>query len=191
MRRGISIILMFVLCSISYGQTQMGEMKHFIELHQFITGSGFAPSTELCFKLNRDNKKAIAFGVFYCNEFTITSGISFHYEIMIFREEVILKNLIKPYVFYNLIYRKTSITKTIEDKITKNNLGLYTSMEHHVGIGSKINLSKSLYASCNLGFGPYLGSIKKPTNPNQYTDEIIGTNGFGIFAGVGIGCYIF
>jgi hypothetical protein len=110
---------------------------------------------------------------------------------MILRKDVILKNLIKPYIFYNLIYRKTSITETYEDQAIKSDVGIYTSMEHHLGIGSKINLSKSLYISCDLGFGPYLGSIKKPANPNQYTGEIVGTNGFGMIVGVGIGYYIF
>ncbi len=41
---------MLACYSFNYGKDQAGERQHFIELNQFLTGSGFTSSTELCVK---------------------------------------------------------------------------------------------------------------------------------------------
>ncbi len=187
----VIVCLLFVCYSFSYGQRIAGEKQHFIELNQFVTGSGFSSSTELSVKISNDDKKTLTIGAFYCYDTDKISGITFKHEIRIFRGKSILKDRVKPHVFYNMIYRRSSIEKTRDDGLTESQARRYISMEHHLGVGSTIYFTKSLFISGDLGFGPYLGSIKKPKILNQYSGEIAGTNGFGMLLKVGIGCNIF
>lgn len=194
MRRGIlSGLIIIILTGISYGQgdEEKGKLSCFVELNQFITGSGFASGTELNIKLDPDNKKNFAFGIFYDHEYKKITGISIHHEIALLREKAILGERIKPHLFYNFIYRKTTIPEVGPDLLSTGDLVTYTSLEHHIGIGMKINLFEDLYLDLDLGYGAYCGSIKKPTAFNPVTGEIKGSNGLGMIAQVGIGCHIF
>ena len=177
--------------NFSFGQSQKEKSKVSIELSEFITNSGFTPGTGPFINVNPDNKRTFALGPFFCPELKKICGFSFHHEIMLWREKGIMNNVIKPFVFYNFIYRKTTIPEVLADNRIKGKLVTYTSMEHHIGMGLKINIVKSLYAKCNLGIGTYLGSIKKPSAPDPSTGKIIGTNGFGMMAEVRIGYYLF
>jgi hypothetical protein len=190
MRRYISLAcLINVFFSFTFGQSQEEKSRFIVELNEFVTNSGFKSSTELCIKANVNNKKTFALGIFFCPEIKKIGGISFHHEIFIFRNKVILNDLIEPHIFYNFIYEKISIPEVLANSRIKGNLTVYTSMEHHVGVGIKINIFKSLYATSEIGFGTYLGSIKKPSAPDPDTGEIRGTNGFGSLVKVGIGYY--
>jgi len=187
----VMVWLLFVGNSYDYGQYKVGEKQHFVEINQFITGSGFSSSTELCVKLGNDDRKTLAIGAFYCYDADKISGITLRHEIRIFRGRTILNDHVKPHLFYNMIYRRSSIERSVDDNSLEIPPGRYTSMEHHLGIGSKIYFSKSLFISCDLGFGPYLGSIMKSETLNQYSGDIAGTNGFGYLAKIGLGCNIF
>jgi hypothetical protein len=100
-------------------------------------------------------------------------------------------HFIMPHIFYNFIYRKTSIPEVTADSKLTGDKASYTSMEHHAGMGVKMKITSSIYADCDLGYGAYLGSIKKPSLPDPLTGEISGTNGFGMIFKIGLGCYLF
>ncbi len=191
--RKCTLFLCFItiVFSFSYGQSQEKKKSVSLELNQFITNSGFASCTGLSIKVNSANKRSLAVGTFFSPELKRICGISFHHEIMLWREKQIMNNVIKPFIFYNFIYRKTTIPEILTDKRIKGDLVTYTSMEHYIGIGAKINMFKSLYGKCDLGFGTYLGSIKKPSAPDPIKGKILGTNGFGLLAEVGIGYRLF
>ena len=62
-------------------------------------------------------------------------------------------------------------------------------MEHHVGLGLRVTIIKSIYLTTELGYGIYLGSIMKPSKPNEVLNESSGTNGSGVLAKVGVGIF--
>jgi hypothetical protein len=44
-----------------------------------------------------------------------------------------------------------------------------------------------MYIHCDLGYGRYLGSIKKPGKPDEKTGMYKGGDGWGVFSKLGIG----
>jgi hypothetical protein len=97
--------------------------------------------------------------------------------------------MLEPYFFYNFIYRRTIIT---EPKISDNYMvavGTYKSMEHHVGIGLRATIIKSVYLTTELGYGIYLGSIMKPSKPDPVLNESYGTSGTGALVKIGLGTF--
>jgi hypothetical protein len=95
----------------------------------------------------------------------------------------------QPYIFYNFIYRKSNIpeVKATTEINSSPELVTYTSMEHHLGIGLQIHITKLINLQTGLGYGLYLGSIKRPSQPDPLTKEITGTNGSALLAKLGIG----
>jgi hypothetical protein len=102
------------------------------------------------------------------------------------------KGIFEPYIFYNFIYRVTTLDCTLSKypdlmKYLCPGKATYKSLEHALGIGLEINLSNYMYINCNIGFERYLGSIKKPCNPDQYTGIFDGGDGWGVFYKLGFG----
>ena len=158
--------------------------RYGLELNQFITGSGFASGTELYITVIPDYKKNISLGLYFCNEQKKITGITIHHERSLCRYD--RHRIVAPYAFYNMIYRITKTREASANKDFRDNYVTYKSMEHHIGIGIRISLAKDFYFNSALGYGVYLGSIKKPSEPNQLTGEITGTNGFGPIARIGV-----
>lgn len=173
-----------------HGQTSdtLRRTRYGIELSQFITESGFASGTEIYITVIPDHKKNISLGLYFCPEQKKITGITVHHEIA-FSKYTAHKTVVS-YAFYNFIYRITKTRELLEDKNLESDNVIYKSMEHHLGIGIRIGLAKDLYFKSNLGYGVYLGSIKKPSEPNPVNGEIMGKNGFGFIAKTGI-AYVF
>lgn len=191
MKRGVITFIILLLVGHTFCQKQDDKVKCEVEVNQFITGSGFATGTELYFKLlDNEFHRTVAFGLFYDIEYCKITGVSIHHEVALCRKNL-EDGIIKPYVFYNFIYRKTTIPEIGPDLESNGDLATYTSLEHHFGAGVKLKLSKKIYMNFDFGYGVYLGSIKKPTAFNSITGEVRGSDGFGMIAQVGIGYKLF
>ena len=162
--------------------------RYGIELNQFITGSGFASGTELYVTVIPDHRKNISLGLYFCSEQKKITGLTIHYERALRKYTDHQK--VFPYAFYNMIYRFTKTREVLIDKNKEADMVLYKSLEHHLGLGIRISPVKDLYFNVALGYGVYLGSIKKPSELNPVTGEIAGGNGFGMISKIGF-AYIF
>lgn len=190
MNRKVGTLVSFIIFISGFCYTQEVRNKHLnviIELNQFVTGSGFSSGTAANIKFETDKSRNLAFGIYYDLEYQKIAGIFAHHETMLFRNRDICRAVIKPHLFYNFLYRKTTIPELEADLKSTGHLVTYTSHEHHFGIGIKIMFLNRLYIDTDLGYGLYLGSIKKPAVSNQVTGEVGGTNGWGMIVQAGIG----
>ncbi|MFO7655680.1 MAG: hypothetical protein R6W78_01290, partial [Bacteroidales bacterium] len=95
----------------------------------------------------------------------------------------------EPFVFYNLIYHKTRLDEKVISEDYYIAQGTYKSIEHHTGIGLRINIVPGFYLKGEAGFGFYLGSIMKPSKPDPILNESFGTHGAGALFKIGIGSW--
>jgi hypothetical protein len=169
-----------------YAQTSdtLSRTRYGLELSQFITGSGFASGTEIFITVIPNNKKNISLGLYFCPELEKITGITVHHEMTLGRYNS--HKRVVPYAFYNMIYRMTKTREVTADKSLEGDYAIYKSLEHHLGIGIRISPAKDLYIKSALGYGVYLGSIKRPSEPDPVTGEIMGKSGFGAIAKIGI-----
>jgi hypothetical protein len=188
-------LLLMVIISITTVVVLNGQQaapfkntRYGIEISQFITGSGFASGTEIYVTVIPDHKKNISLGFYFCSDQKKITGITIHHERTLRRYADHQK--VVPYAFYNMIYRITKTREVSANKDLEAVNATYRSMEHHLGIGLRINVAKDFYLNSALGYGVYLGSIKKPSEPDPVTGEIMGKSGFGAIAKIGI-AYVF
>jgi hypothetical protein len=168
-----------------YGQSvdTFERTRFAIECNQFITGSGFRSGTEIYCTVIPDKKKNISLGLYFCPMEKAISGITIHHERSIIRSTS--ERRVHPYVFYNMIYRITQIKEKDAECDTMLAPGTYKSLEHHLGVGARMVIAKDVFFNCSLGYGIYLGSIRKPTASISCSEELMGGNGFGVIAKVG------
>jgi hypothetical protein len=187
-----SAVLLFIMTDQITAQNSddTDNTKYALEFSQFVTGSGFKTGTEAYITIIPDTRKQVSLGIYFCSEYKKITGISVHHERTLVKIHPGNEPFIIPYAFYDFIYRKNTIREVLEDKSRKGELVTYASMEHHLGIGGRIKITPSLDLKTEAGYGVYLGSIKKPSEPDKITGEISGTNGFGVIAKIGF-CYTF
>ena len=180
------MIISIVMITGILGQTTdtLKKTRYGIELSQFITGSGFASGTEVYVTVIPDQKKNLSLGLYFCPEAKKITGFSLHHEMSLLRRSG--EKSVAPYAFYNMIYRITKTRELMSDINPEAGYGTYKSIEHHLGVGVRITLAKDLYLKSAVGYGVYLGSIKKPSEANPVTGEVMGKNGFGAIAKIGI-----
>jgi len=181
----IALINLIFISSMGQEESLALNNKYLFEINHFITGSGFKGGIEAFFKYEPDNKKNLGIGLYFCPELKKLAGISIHHERLIGYKNP--GQLFTPYAFYNLIYRKTTTNEVLVHDDRMGDLVTYSSMEHHLGLGARLKLSPTLYVKFDTGYGVYLGSIKKPSEPNPVTGEVTGSNGFGIIVKAGLG----
>jgi hypothetical protein len=185
-------LLLFVLLASSIAGISNGQptaRKYGIELNQFVVGSGFGTSSELQLFVADEKGKKLSVGLYYDHQYGNIGGLSVSFLKMLRSNNRPNIPVLEPYAFYNFIYRKTTI---VESSISENfnvAIGTYKSMEHHLGMGLRTNISKHLYIKGELGYGIYLGSIMKPSKPDEVLNESSGTNGAGVLAKVGVGIF--
>jgi hypothetical protein len=187
MKRNFTVlVILAVLFTGVNGQTEdtLKRTRYGVEISQFITGSGFMSGTEFIVTVFPDNIKNLSFGLYYCPERKKITGITIHQEMTL--KKFSSGNYVTPYAFFNLIYRRSRIREVLPDKNELGEYAMYKSIEHHLGIGLRIRIVNNLNFKFALGYGLYLGSIKKPSEPDPLTGEIRGTNGFGVIAKTGI-----
>ena len=158
-----------------------------IEANQFIVESGFGAGTELQVYMLDKTGKRLSLGLYYDNKLNTIGGFSISANKMLGKRRKSRIRTIEPYLFYNLIYHKTTITKPIQSENFHVANGTYKSMEHHGGFGLKANISKSFYLKGETGYGLYLGSIMKPSKPDLILNESYGTHGTGMLVKIGMG----
>jgi len=182
------VIILTLIVSVSYSQIIEKKVRLNGGVDQFMTGSGFASGTELYLMINDARKKSFAMGLFFSPETNKPIGIIINHEVFLLRDK---QHKLEPLIFYNFIYRKTRISEPCNGLKDGINYGTsYSSIEHYLGAGLKFNLTKAIYCSGKLGFGTYLGSIKKPVI-DPVSMDVRGGNGFGLIAKAGIGVTIF
>lgn len=163
--------------------------RYGISFSQFKSQSGFQPGYELHFIIQPSAKANMGIGFFIDNETKEFEGITVTHQRMLFTNRY-KTPFFQPFIMYNFIYRKTHIQELVE---TEGGIGngdnwvTYTSMEHYLGAGLNINLASHVALECGIGYGLYLGSIKRPSDPDPITREISGTSGSGIIFKTGIG----
>lgn len=158
-----------------------------IEVSQFISGSGFSSSSEAHFTIQPSAKAKVGMGIFIDNQTAKFSGITITHQRMLLTGARRVPT-VQPYVFYNFIYRKTHIPELKASSEVNRNINIvsYTSLEHHLGLGLEVRISNLVSVKTDLGYGLYLGSIKRPSQPNPITREIRGTNGGAILLKAGL-----
>jgi len=183
----ILFILIQFIPNLIIAQKQTKETLYSVEFNEFYTSSGFAAGSEIYFTVIPDSKKSISLGLYYCPESKSITGITIHHERYLKTAFKLKSNRINPYAFYNLIYRRTKMTELLPGNMESDKKVTYKSMEHHIGMGTQIYLRKNVFVKGELGYGLYIGSIKKASGPDPITGEIYGKTGFGFISKIGIG----
>lgn len=160
------------------------KTRYGVEVNQFVTGSGFGSGTEFHLIIIPNHKKNLSLGLYFSPGEKKITGVTLQHELALTRNTKSRKAV--PYTFYNMIYRFTRVKETQEDQGTEIAGGLYKSFEHHIGLGVRITVSKSIYFNSSLGYGVFLGSIKKHSDIVPVNGEIKGSNGFGVIAKAGV-----
>ncbi|HLO57299.1 MAG TPA: hypothetical protein VK179_01020 [Bacteroidales bacterium] len=177
------ILVLFAVTGV-YAQVPDSVKKtvYGVEVNQTVTGSGFASGTELLLSMSEKGRN-LAIGFYFCSEAKRFTGVIVHHEVALVRfpQE---KRLV-PFAFYHCIYRITKVGKSGSDSLI-NSFGTYKSFEHHLGAGIHARITNGIYLTAAVGYGLYLGSIKKP-EILPVTGEKIGSNGFAPIASIGFG----
>ncbi len=169
------------------------KLTYGLEINRFTSNSGFKPGIEFSFFVKgSDSRRSLEVAGFFDTETKNIAGLSLNHKYMLLKKRSGRSSSFEPYLFYCLTYRSTTVNGplTIYPEIARQ-LGVgkskVSSLEHHIGLGLKMNLKNSIYFHCDLGYGCYLGSIKKPTIPDEETGIYSGGNGWGIFSRFGFG----
>jgi hypothetical protein len=178
-------ILAASMTALSFAQP--AERKYGVELNQFALGSGFGTSSELRINVTDEKGRTLGLGVFYDYRYNNIGGISAGFSKTLRPVSRRKQHVLEPYCFYNFIYRKTIITESRISETYTVNIGTYKSMEHHIGLGLKTNVSQRFFINAEAGYGIYLGSIMRPSVPDAFMTESYGTNGAGFLVKAGIG----
>lgn len=157
----------------------------------FNTSSGFRPGININFAME-DSRKLLSLGIYYDTESEKIVGLNLMHEIKLGKFKKRNETHINPYLFYNFIFRVTYMPKSllIGDQASLSSLEgekvRFSSIEHYIGMGININITKFIFIKSTLGFGYYFGSIKKPSD-NLLMGLKNGGNGFSILEKAGIG----
>lgn len=191
MKRIISLqgmLLLVVLTTQAQGNGKVEKNVWFdIAVNEFVTGSGFAPGTDLFLRINEDNRRTLALGMYYCPEFNSILGITIKHEVFLLRKK---QNRIEPYMFYNFIWRRNRISEHYTGMGEGLLEGTYKSLEHYLGLGLQMKLAKGIYLSGGAGLGAYFGSIEKPVL-NPVMMNLSGGSGLSMVARIGVGFNLF
>jgi hypothetical protein len=155
----ILILLILTITARAISQTfDTVKTRYGIEVNQFVTGSGFGSSTEFHLIIISNYKKNLSLGLYFSPGEKKITGITLNHELALTR--IIKSRKAVPYAFYHMIYKFTRIKETQEGKGTEIVSGLYKSFEHHIGLGVRINMLKSIYFNSSLGYGDSSGQLK-------------------------------
>lgn len=160
-----------------------------MEINNFYTHSGFNSGMEAAIFV-KDSNKTLQLGAYFDTKTSSLAGFVLSHKHYIFNNKNTYKKVIYPYLFYNLIYRQSVYNKPLFDpnynQLMYSAKARYTSLEHYIGIGVDIDIYNYIYFNINLGFGGYLGSIKRPVTDSTI-GLYIGTDGWGGIAKFGFG----
>jgi hypothetical protein len=133
-----------------------------INVYEVTTGSGFGPSTNINFNIQKINQQVeVGIMLKQSKEF---SGVEFMY---IYFSPKSYKHIIRPYFLYNFIYRCPFDVKGNEaDKKGFASEGKVTTLEHAIGFGTQIRIAKFFYLNSSVGIDAYMG-LRGP-NPNSF-----------------------
>jgi hypothetical protein len=132
-----------------------------VNVYRSLTSSGYGPSINLNINAQKFNR-VFELGIMLDTKHKNINGAEFLYKHFFgFHLANFYKKPIKPYIYYNFLYRAP--TEVIVDPSTSNDNATdtgdkITTFEHAIGLGSKFMLLKKFYTEGNIGFGVYLGS---------------------------------
>jgi hypothetical protein len=167
--------------------SQQGDKQFGVEANQFLLQSGFGTSTELQIYILDNNGRRLSIGTYFDSKLNNIGGVSVSFYKVLGKNKKFNNRVVEPYVFYNFIFHKTIIDQPRVAKEYNVATGKYKSMEHHAGLGLKININKNFYFKGEAGYGVYFGSIMKPSSPHPILKESHGTNGTGALLEIGTG----
>ena len=179
--------MIYLILILTAAGAQTTARRFGIEANQFVVESGFGASTELQVYILDNTGKRFSLGLYYDSRLNTIGGFSISANKMLGKYRKSYFRTIEPYLFYNLIYHRTTITKPVQSDNFIVSIGTYKSMEHHAGFGLKANISKRFYLKGEIGYGLYLGSIMKPSKPDLVLNESCGTHGTGMLVKIGMG----
>jgi hypothetical protein len=179
-----------VISTQAEGRNNGIQLNYGIEFNQFATGSGFKPGFEASAYIMEGQRRSLQLGVYFDSETKKVTGFSIQHKYVIIKNKKDRNFNVEPYLFYNFVYRSTELGSTLNvNTELASTLGAatYKSMEHHIGLGLKIKVLRTLFLHADAGFGRYLGSIMRPSAPDPITGMISGTNGWNMITKLGIG----
>ncbi|MBN2613544.1 MAG: hypothetical protein JXB00_18455 [Bacteroidales bacterium] len=180
-------ILIFLITGIITTNAQPVKHRYGFEANQFLVQSGFGSGTELQVNLTDNKRRTLSLGLYFDSKLHNIGGFSISTQRMLRKYRRNYIPVFEPFVFYNLIYHKTRIDQQMASEDYLIAKGTYKSIEHHTGLGLRINIATGFYLKGEAGFGFYLGSIMKPSKPDPMLNESFGTHGAGALFKIGIG----
>jgi hypothetical protein len=173
-------------------------LSHYgIDFSEINSGSGHGSGLSLNFNIQK-GRKALSFGAVYQPRENKISGVDFKYRIFLgqFDESVYRTRILRPYLQYNLSYKKATVDAPViipaansYIELPDSEQGTIGTMEHYAAFGLQLSLYKNIYFDSSLGMGIYIGSLDKINHPN--TIGIHGENhGFTGSVKIGIGVRI-
>lgn len=190
MKTILTILIIAATANISNAQwNNISEENYGIKINNFKTGSGFKMGTEASVYVEL-NRRSLEAGVFYDYESNNISGINVEHDISFLKTRINQKQILTSYFFYNFIVRNTRLhtsdftDPTIGAHFDKSSV---ISMEHHIGLGCKFKITNNVFLNGSFGYGRYLGSVKKATQPTAELPLVNGVSGWGEIFKFGIG----
>jgi hypothetical protein len=168
--------------TISLGLMVNGWSKDFniyssyygVNVYQSSTGSGYGSSTNVNINVQKFNR-ILELGFMFGLQNHKLAGVEFIYKHFTgFGSPKFYKRLVKPYFYYNFIYRMPSDVEVtpsnvpLSNTISSDPAGKMTTFEHSIGLGLKIKLVKQFYSESSFGFGVYFGSRYQGSMPSSW-----------------------
>jgi hypothetical protein len=162
-----------------------------LEINGFNSKSGFDNGLEAALYV-KDKNKLLEVGAYFDSKTMSLSGLSITHKRYFNKKELFNITTINPYLFYNFIYRVTFLdsmatANTDFSRFIGKTEARYASIEHYVGAGFELHLRNYFYINTYLGYGYFMGSIKRPTLSKNSIGVYQGSNGWCEFFKVGFG----
>ncbi len=197
MKSTITIASLMMIAALSFAQVNSNGSKtvYGVKVNNFSTNSGFGYQAGFDVFV-QSNNRLLEVGIFGDGKSGLISGAEVQYIHMFKSKKLHISSRSKfvPFFNYNCIYRHTDIvapTMMVNGKAYNYMNGTVTSIEHYVGLGGRLSMSKNTFIEGSMGFGGYLGSIEKTQYRTKVMFDIKGKDSFGFMGKVSVGVKIF
>jgi len=167
-------------------------IRYGFKMGNFNTGSGYNMGFEGSVFVESKGR-LLALGFFYNSEKNRIAGITINHEIHLGKTNRKSGFTFDKFLFYNfLLVKSTLCASDISSSLFKSmytNSNIY-SMEHHIGIGCKLGLTNNIFINAAIGYGRYMGSVKKASQPSIDNPVFKGGNGWGTLTKINISYYL-
>ena len=196
MKTAFLILIFATVClavSAQY-EKEMEYLPHYTAgLSQINSGSGHQAGFSVNMLIQK-GRKSIGMGVVLQDKEGILCGADLRYRIFTgsYDESLFASKRTKPYLQYNLLYRKAYVDNPTVIVLNDSKLeipdepGTISTIEHYISFGVQLKLYKNIYLDSSLGLGVYIGSLDKINRPKTIGIHRENHGFTGIFnAGIG------